>query len=161
MDDPLDDPLDVDLPVADPGHPRVCSIARTLELVGEKWALLAVREVFYGVHRFDRIVANTGAPRDVMTTRLRRLTEAGVLVRVPYSQRPPRSEYRLTEAGRDLLPVLLSLMRWGDEHLAADGPPVVWGHACGHDLVPSTVCRSCGEPVRGSGLELKRTTGAG
>ncbi|WP_432513281.1 winged helix-turn-helix transcriptional regulator [Kineococcus sp. SYSU DK001] len=155
-----DPPVPGPPPVADPGRPRTCSIARTLELVGEKWSLLAVREVFYGVHRFDRIVANTGAPRDVMTTRLRRLVEAGVLVRVPYSQRPPRWEYRLTDAGRDLLPVLMALMSWGDEHLAADGPPVVWGHACGHDLAPQTVCRSCGEPVRGEGLELRRTSEA-
>jgi DNA-binding HxlR family transcriptional regulator len=146
------------LPVSDPGRPRTCSIARALEVLGQKWSLLVVREVFYGVHRFDRIVANTGAPRDVLTTRLRTLTDAGVLTRVAYSQRPPRWEYQLTDAGRELLPVLLSLMHWGDRHLAGPDPvPVVWRHDCGHDLLPQTTCADCARPVVGNQLTLART----
>ena len=145
-------------PVTDPGRPRTCSIARALEVLGQKWSLLVVREVFYGVRRFERIAANTGAPRDVLTTRLRTLVEAGVLVRVPYSERPPRWEYRLTEAGRDLLPVLLSLMHWGDQHLAGSEPvPVVWRHDCGHDLLPQTACAGCARPVSSDQLALVRT----
>ena len=84
--------------------PRVCSIARSLDVVGEKWSLLALREVFLGVRRCDQIDARTGAPRDVLTARLRTLVEAGVLEPVQYSERPPRSEYHLTQAGRDLQP---------------------------------------------------------
>ena len=143
---------------ADPGRPRTCSIARALEVLGQKWSLLVVREVFYGVRRFERIVANTGAPRDVLTARLRTLVEAGVLARVAYSQRPPRWEYELTDAGRDLLPVLLSLMHWGDRHLAGSEPvPVVWRHDCGHELLPQTTCTSCARPVVGTQLALVRT----
>ena len=99
-------------------RPRECSIARTLEIVGEKWALLAVREVFLGNGRFDEMVRRTGAPRDTMAARLRALVGTGILERRQYSEHPARFEYHLTEAGRDLYPVILTLMRWGDKHLA-------------------------------------------
>jgi DNA-binding HxlR family transcriptional regulator len=128
--------------------PRVCSIARTLEIVGEKWALLAVREVFLGNRRFDEMVRKTGAPRDTLAARLRTLAGAGILERRAYCEHPPRYEYRLTDAGRDLYPVIAALMRWGDEHLAGDdGPPVIIEHRCGHRLVAQLVCQACGEPV--------------
>lgn len=127
----------------------MCSIARTLEVVGERWALLAVREVFLGTHRFDEMVRNTGAPRDTLTARLKGLVEAGVLERRLYNEHPPRYEYRLTKAGRDLYPVILSLLRWGDEHLAGeDGPPLRLSHHGEHRLVPELTCAECGEPVR-------------
>jgi len=130
-------------------EPRVCSIARTLEIVGEKWALLAIREVFLGNRRFDEMVRRTGAPRDTMAARLRTLVDAGVLERRQYSEHPARFEYRLTGAGRELYPVILTLMRWGDEHLAGDdGPPMTLEHHCGHRLVADVVCDACGEPVR-------------
>src|SRR4051812_10165835 len=129
-------------------QPRVCSIARTLEVVGERWALLAVREVFLGNRRFDEMVRRTGAPRDTLAARLRTLVEAGILSRRPYSEHPPRYEYRLTRAGRDLYPVILTLLRWGDEHLAGpEGPPLTLEHSCGHLLVPEVHCRHCGEVV--------------
>jgi DNA-binding HxlR family transcriptional regulator len=130
-------------------EPRECSIARTLEIVGEKWALLAVREVFLGNRRFDEMARRTGAPRDTLAARLRTLVGAGILERRLYSEHPARHEYRLTEAGQDLYPVILTLMRWGDQHLAAaDGPPLVLEHACGHPLVAKVVCEACGEPAR-------------
>lgn len=125
---------------------RVCSIARTLEVVGEKWALLAVREVFLGNRRFDEMVRRTGAPRDTLAARLHGLVAAGILERRPYQEHPPRFEYRLTDAGRDLYPVILTLMRWGDEYLAGeDGPPVALEHDCGHRVVAQVVCEGCGE----------------
>ena len=128
--------------------PRTCSIARTLDVVGEKWALLAVREVFLGNRRFDEMVRRTGAPRDTLAARLRTLTGAGILERRQYCEHPARYEYRLTEAGLDLYPVIVALMRWGDEHLAGeDGPPLVLEHRCGHRLTAQLVCESCGEPV--------------
>jgi DNA-binding HxlR family transcriptional regulator len=128
--------------------PRACSIARTLDVVGEKWALLAVREVFLGNRRFDEMVRRTGAPRDTLAARLRTLVGSGVLERTQYSEHPARYEYRLTPAGRDLYPVIMALMRWGDEYLAvADGPPLVLEHRCGHRLVAQLVCQACGEPV--------------
>jgi DNA-binding HxlR family transcriptional regulator len=128
-------------------QPRVCSVARTLEIVGEKWALLAVREVFLGNRRFDEMVRRTGAPRDTLAARLRTLVGAGILDRRQYSEHPARFEYRLTRAGRDLYPVILTLMSWGDRHLAgADGPPLVLNHG-DHRLVPRVVCDECGEPA--------------
>jgi DNA-binding HxlR family transcriptional regulator len=129
-------------------EPRACSIARTLEIVGEKWALLAVREVFLGDRRFDEMVRRTGAPRDTLAARLRTLVGGGILERRQYSEHPARYEYWLTEAGRDLYPVIAALMRWGDKHLAGDdGPPLVLAHRCGHRLVAQLVCEACGEPL--------------
>ena len=129
-------------------QPRACSVARALELVGEKWALLAIREVFLGNRRFDEMVRRTGAPRDTLAARLRTLTGAGILRRRQYSEHPARSEYHLTEAGRELYPVILTLMRWGDRHLAGDaGPPLVLEHNCGHPLVAEVICTACGEPA--------------
>ncbi len=128
--------------------PRECSVARTLDIVGEKWALLAVREVFLGDRRFDEMVRRTGAPRDTLAARLRTLTAAGILERRPYSAHPARFEYHLTDAGRDLYPVIQTLMRWGDRYLAgADGPPLILEHHCGERLVPQLVCQACGEPL--------------
>src|SRR5450631_1342725 len=140
-------------------QPRACSVARTLEIVGEKWALLAVREVFLGNRRFDEMVRWTGAPRDTLAARLRTLTGAGILDRRQYSEHPARFEYRLTAAGRDLYPVILTLMRWGDRHLAgADGPPLTLEHHCGHRLQTQVVCQACGEPLRhGESKPLTRT----
>jgi DNA-binding HxlR family transcriptional regulator len=129
-------------------EPRVCSVARTLDIVGEKWALLAIREVFLGNRRFDEMIRRTGAPRDTLAARLRTLTGAGILDRRRYSGHPARFEYHLTDAGRDLYPVIASLMRWGDRYLAGDdGPPLVLQHRCGHRLVTQLVCEACGEPV--------------
>lgn len=128
--------------------PRVCSIARTLDVVGEKWALLAVREVFLGNHRFDEMVARTGAPRDTLANRLKTLVAQGVLEKRRYSDRPPRDEYVLTAAGRDLYPVVIALKQWGDKHrVGAEGPPLVLEHTCGHVLDAAMVCRGCGDEV--------------
>jgi len=128
--------------------PRTCSVARTLEIVGEKWALLALREVFLGNRRFDEMVRRTGAPRDTMTARLKTLVSAGVLERRPVSEHPPRFEYRLTQAGLDLYPVIVALMQWGDRYLTnGDAPPMVLTHHCGEVLGAVTTCSSCGEPV--------------
>src|SRR5438034_3275370 len=129
-------------------EPRVCSIARTLDIVGEKWALLAIREVFLGDLRFDEMVRRTGAPRDTLASRLRTLVAAGILERRRYSEHPARSEYHLTEAGRDLYPVIATLMRWGDKYLAGDtGPPRVLGHPSGTTLGPRRTSRPAADPL--------------
>jgi DNA-binding HxlR family transcriptional regulator len=139
-------------------QPRECSVARTLEIVGEKWALLAVREVFHGNRRFDGMVHRIGAPRDTLAARLRSLVCAGILERLQYCEHPARYEYRLTDAGRELYPVLLTLMRWGDHHLAGDdGPPLVLEHRCGHRLVAQVVCEACGEPVHAGDSRPRQT----
>ncbi len=99
------------------GRPRVCSIADALDVVGERWSLLILREIGFGVHRFKDIQVNTGAPRETLALRLRRLEEAGVIGRQRYCDHPPRDEYLLTSAGRDLLPVLAGLRQWGEQHV--------------------------------------------
>lgn len=127
--------------------PRRCPITDTLELVGERWSLLVLREVFLGMHRFAEIVANIGAPRDVLTKRLRTLEAAGVLERRLYQQRPERFEYHLTEAGRDLEPVLVGLREWGVRHLADPPAAHEFLHTCGHEALAAIVCAHCGEQL--------------
>jgi DNA-binding HxlR family transcriptional regulator len=142
-----------------PAQPRVCSIARTLDVVGEKWALLAIREVFLGNRRFDEMVRRIGAPRDTLAARLRVLVATGILERRQYSEHPARFEYHLTQAGRDLYPVILTLMRWGDTYLLTDGeePPMALEHNCGHRLTAQVVCAACGEPaVAGTARPIRR-----
>jgi DNA-binding HxlR family transcriptional regulator len=127
---------------------RECSIANALAVIGERWSLLVLREVFLGVRRFDAIQRNTGASRDILAARLRHLVEAGVLEKVPYEQHPPRFEYVLTEAGRALQSVLITLRQWGDRYVTEGAPPAVWRHNCGHALSAHLVCDHCGEPLR-------------
>ena len=104
-----------------PGRP--CAIAASLEVVGERWALLIVREVGLGARRFNEIVAGTGAPRDRVASRLVTLVEAGVLEKREYQSRPARFEYHLTSSGRDLLPVLEALLAWGRAHAVSPTDP--------------------------------------
>jgi DNA-binding HxlR family transcriptional regulator len=109
-------------PLADlPGRP--CPIAAALEVVGERWALLVVREIALGATRFSDIVAGTGAPRDRIAARLKALESAGVIARTPYRDGPVRYEYRLTESGDALLPVLDALLEWGKRHAVAPDDP--------------------------------------
>lgn len=133
-------------------RPRHCSIAGALDVIGEKWSLLVVRELFLGVGRFSDIATNTGAPRDILTARLRRLEELGVVERRAYSERPPRYDYRLTAAGRDLLPVIMALKHWGDRHVSGEFLPPVYEHSCGEVFEPRMDCAACGRPVRAAEL---------
>ena len=127
--------------------PRICSIADALGIVGDRYALLVVRELRFGRTRFSEILATTGAPRDVLTSRLRKLEQTGVIERHPYCERPPRHEYRLTQSGRELLPVLTALKEWGDRHINPGAEPIVFEHCCGAEFHPQTVCEACGEPL--------------
>lgn len=137
---------------------RACSVARTLEVVGEKWTLLVVRELLWGNRRFDGIVARTGGSRDILASRLRKLEQHGLVERVPYQERPVRYEYRLTSLGASLQPVVQILREWGDEHLAgSDGPPVVFRHSCGAPLHAVVTCAACGDPVRGTDLTVVKS----
>lgn len=126
---------------------RVCSVADALGVVGDRYSLLIVREIGYGFVRFKDLADHTGAPRDVLTSRLRRLEELGILERRPYSEHPPRYEYHLTEMGNGLRPIVVALKEWGDKHLNAGAEPVVFEHTCGAEFHPLTVCAGCGEPV--------------
>lgn len=126
---------------------QVCSIARTLEVVGERWTLLVVRDLFLGLRRFDELQEELGIARNVLAARLDKLVGAGVVERRPYSVRPPRHEYVLTAKGRALWPTIHALMRWGDEHVPTPGgPPTVVVHRgeCGGEVDARGVCAGCG-----------------
>lgn len=127
---------------------RRCSAARALDVIGEKWSLLAVREMLLGTHRFSEMVSHTGAPRDILTVRLRRLEEKGLVERRLYNAKPARFEYHLTDRGKTLEPVIALLRQWGDDNLADQvGPPITFTHSCGAKLDAELVCSHCGKPA--------------
>ncbi|HVT21513.1 MAG TPA: helix-turn-helix domain-containing protein [Mycobacteriales bacterium] len=130
----------------------MCSVAAALDVIGEKWSLLVVRELILGVNRFNEIAANTGAPRDILTTRLRRLEELGVIEREEYSARPPRYSYLLTKKGRDLRPIVTALKDWGDTHVMGQVMPPVLEHSCGAPFRPAIHCAACGEKATAASL---------
>jgi DNA-binding HxlR family transcriptional regulator len=125
------------------------SVARALEVVGERWTLLILREAFFGVRRFGQLARNLHIPRPTLSSRLRTLVESGLLEKVPYSHNPDRHEYRLTDSGRDLFSAIVVLMQWGDQHLPhPDGPPIVLRHRpCGHIADPVLVCAHCRKEI--------------
>jgi DNA-binding HxlR family transcriptional regulator len=124
-----------------------CSIAASLELIGERWTLLVIRDVFLGNRRFDEIQRSLGVARNVLAARLQRLTDEGFLEKRRYQERPARFEYFLTEKALDLWPVLIALIGWGDRHAAGDdGPPVAIVHkGCGGRVNDRRICELCGE----------------
>lgn len=132
--------------------PRECSVAAALEVIGEKWSLLVVRELFLGSRKFNDIAANTGAPRDILTTRLRRLEELGVIERRLYSERPERFIYVLTDKGKDLRPVMMALKHWGDAHVMGRVMPPAYVHTCGEEFEPAMHCAACGEKIDAASL---------
>jgi DNA-binding HxlR family transcriptional regulator len=143
-------------------RPPVCSIARAMEILGERWTFLILREAFYGVRRFSDMQRNLGIARNILSTRLQTLVGAGIFERRLYQEEPERYEYRLTPAGRDLYPSIVTLMRWGDEHLTGElGPPVVLRHnLCGHEADPVLVCSHCREELRPRDVTPERSDAA-
>lgn len=126
---------------------QVCSIAKALEVVGERWTLLIVRDVMGGNRRFDELQKGLGIARNVLAARLERLVDEDILERRPYQESPPRYEYFLTEKGLDLWPALIALLGWGDRHTAyPEGPPMLIVHKeCGGPVSDRGVCESCGK----------------
>jgi DNA-binding HxlR family transcriptional regulator len=129
-------------------RPDTCSVARAMDILGERWTFLILRESFYGVRRFSDMQRNLGIARNILSARLQSLVAAGILERRRYQEEPERYEYRLTPTGRDLYPAVIAIMRWGDEHLNDDdSPPVELHHSCGALADPVLVCRHCGKPM--------------
>jgi DNA-binding HxlR family transcriptional regulator len=138
---------------------ETCSIAATLEVVGDPWTLLILRDAFRGVRRFEQWQERLGVARNVLAARLKSLVGHGVLETRLYSERPPRSEYVLTAKGRALSPVLLTMAAWGDAHVyGEEGGPMRFRHG-DHMFTPQMVCACCGEAPQGADLqmELKET----
>ncbi|MFL9863712.1 helix-turn-helix domain-containing protein [Paraburkholderia fungorum] len=140
-----------------------CSVARTLAVIGDRWTMLILRNAFLGMRRFEAFQSQLGLTRHVLAERLARLVDEGVIVKKPYQDRPVRFEYRLTEKGLDLYPVLLALTAWGDRWKDdGNGPPMVLRHrTCGHVIRPLTVCSECGEPLDPREIEPQRGPGWG
>lgn len=128
---------------------QLCSIAQTLAVVGDRWTLLILRDAFLGTRRFEKFHRQLGVSRHRLTERLNKLVDNGVLEKVLYQERPPRYEYRLTEKGLDLLPVMLTLSDWGTRWCADDtGAPVEYLHrTCNRLARPVLSCSECGEPM--------------
>jgi DNA-binding HxlR family transcriptional regulator len=123
-----------------------CSVAQCLEVVGEWWSMLIVRDTFMGVTRFEDFQRRLGISRNILRERLGTLVEAGVLERIPYSEHPPRYDYKLTQKGKDLWPVLTAMRQWGDQYAAPSGPPIELVHrSCGQTTHAELTCAWCKE----------------
>jgi DNA-binding HxlR family transcriptional regulator len=139
-----------------------CSVARTIAVIGDRWTLLILRDCFLRVRRFDAFEERLGITRHILADRLKKLVAHGVLKKVPYQQNPTRYEYRLTEAGLDLYPLLTCLRHWGDRYAAGrSGPPLLFRHRdCGHVFDPVVTCSGCGEPIDPHAVEVMPGPGA-
>jgi DNA-binding HxlR family transcriptional regulator len=126
-----------------------CSLARALELIGDWWSPLIIRDLFLGIARFDDLAEDLGISRNLLTRRLKALVADGIVERTAYQLRPPRYEYRLTEAGRDLWPAMLAVTEWGDRWAAPEeGRPMLFVHkSCGHQFRPQVTCSECREVI--------------
>ena len=138
-----------------------CSMARALEIVGDWWSPLILRDLFLGVRRFDELVEDLGVSRNLLTRRLADLVDGGIVEKRAYQDRPARYEYLLTEAGAELVPVLIALTAWGDRWVRpTKGKPIEFVHrSCGHRFSPRIVCSHCGEDVRAD--QVRATPGPG
>lgn len=139
-----------------------CSVARTVSVIGDRWTLLILRDCFLGVRRFEEFQQRLGIARPLLSDRLRKLVDEGVLRKVPYQESPPRHEYRLTPKGLDLHPVLMAIVHWGDVHLSGrKGRPLLHRHVrCGHLFDPVTVCSECGEELSAREVTVEPGPGA-
>jgi DNA-binding HxlR family transcriptional regulator len=142
---------------------QVCSVARALEAVGDRWTMLVIRDAFHGVRRFDDFQERLGVARNVLSDRLSRLVDEDILEKRLYQERPARYEYRLTQKGVDLFPVLVSLMKWGDRHAPEPGgPPMVILHrGCGGEVDERLLCDRCGEPITALTAEARQPAPTG
>jgi len=134
-----------------------CSVARTLSVIGDRWTLMVLRDCFLGVRRFEEFERRLGITRHVLTDRLKKLVQQGVLIKKPYQEKPRREEYRLTEKGMELHPVVMAIVHWGDKHMADErGAPLLHVHkGCGHVMNPVTVCSHCGDPITARDISVQ------
>ena len=138
------------------------SVQRALEIFGDRWTFLILREAFFGVRRYGELARNLGLSRTILSDRLRTLVEYGIFERRLYQEQPQRHEYVLTDAGRDLYPAIVCVMQWGDRYLAGpEGPPLTLRHSCGHDAAPRLICGHCSAELRAEDVSPEPGPGAG
>ncbi len=140
-----------------------CSVARALSVIGDRWTLMILRDCFMRVRRFEDFQKSLGLARRVLTERLAKLVEDGILKKVPYQENPVRFEYRLTEKGLDLYPIMITLVHWGDKHYADEnGPPILHRHrTCGHDFRSVVACSECSESINPREVDIRSNESVG
>ena len=141
---------------------EACSLARTVSVIGDRWTLLILRDCFLRIRRFEDFQTRLGVTRPILASRLRKLVDDFVLAKVPYQERPLRDEYRLTQKGLDLYPIVMSIVHWGDVHMAGKkGRPLLHQHlSCGQDFDPVMICSQCGELLDPKRVHAHRGPGA-
>jgi DNA-binding HxlR family transcriptional regulator len=139
-----------------------CSVARSVAVIGDRWTLMILRDLFLGVRRFEDFERRLGISRSIIAGRLKALVDEAVLRKDAYQDRPVRYEYRLTEKGLSLHPVILAIVHWGDEHCAGEtGPPLLHQHkTCGCDFTPVMTCSACHQPLTARDVAVRPGPGA-
>jgi DNA-binding HxlR family transcriptional regulator len=141
---------------------QTCSVAGTLELIGERWTLLIVRDAFMGARRFEDFQRRTGVARNVLSARLNLLVKEGIFTRVPYQEHPVRYEYRLADKGLDLWPLIVALVQWGDRYIYPGKAPILLMHkGCGGAVSDRRTCETCGAQLGPRDVEVRRGIGSG
>ena len=144
-----------------PSDHRACSVARTLDILGDRWIFLILREAFFGVRYYDQFLSNLGIATNILSNRLKRLVENNIMEKQKDSKDSRRMKYRLTDKGRDLYPVTLAFMQWGDRWLADEnGPPLLLHHTpCDHALEPVMCCAHCKEIIKIKDVSYEEQSG--
>lgn len=146
--------------LADIGN-QPCSVARTLSVIGDTWSMMIIRNAFLGIRRFDDFQKNLGVTRHILTDRLNTLVQEQILYKAPYTETQKRFEYRLTQKGLDLYPIIMSLVQWGDTYMdQGQGAPLEFIHeSCGAKFHPVTVCSECREPLNPKHVKVQNGKG--
>jgi DNA-binding HxlR family transcriptional regulator len=138
-----------------------CSLARSLDMIGEWWTLLIIRDLFYGINTFDSLCLDLGIARNILAVRLKKLGERGLIEKRTGEKGSRRQSYRLTSKGKDLFPIIMALVAWGDRWEAPDGPPILFRHQPdGHPARPLVICAECGEPIKAMDIRPQKGPGA-
>lgn len=138
-----------------------CSLARCLDMIGEWWTLLIIRDLFYGINTFDLLCCDLGIARNILANRLKKLADRGLIEKRPEEKGSRRQNYHLTSKGKDLFPIIMALVAWGDRWEAPDGPPILFKHQPdGHPARPLVICAECGEPLKAKDIHPQKGPGA-
>lgn len=137
-----------------------CPLARSLDIIGEWWSLLIVRDLFYGINTFDLICADLGIARNILTDRLKKLVDRGIIEKHEDMTKPRGMAYRLTQKGKDLFPIIMALAAWGNKWESPDGPPIIFRHMPeGHPIQPLLICKQCGKPIAAKNILAEKGPG--
>jgi DNA-binding HxlR family transcriptional regulator len=135
-----------------------CSLARSLDVIGEWWSLLIIRDLFYGMNTFDMLCQDLGIARNILADRLKKLTDRGIIQKQHDATKSRKQSYRLTGKGTDLFPIIMALAAWGDKWESPNGPPIIFKHKPdGHAAKPGIICTCCGEPLKPKDIQPEKS----